>query len=221
VTGSDLPDFDTGSAGASARREHLRRKANREARVRSKHPVIGGMLLALSEDPQHEKAWGRGAGGEERVAEALAKHLHDDVVVLHDRRAGRSSANIDHIAVAPSGVWVIDAKRYRGKLAVSAPLLGKSKLRIAGRDQTKLVDGLAKQVALVRTAMADIAPGIPVHGALCFVDTELPLLGPRTFRSFWLLHPKPLAKRINRPGPLDAAQVPGVADELARRFRAA
>ncbi len=133
----------------------------------------------------------------------------------------RSSANIDHIALAPSGVCVIDAKRYRGKLAVSVPLLGKPKLRIAGRDQTKLIGGLAKQVELVQAAMPDVAPGMPVHGALCFVDTELPLLGSRTLRSFWLLHPKPLAKRINRPGPLDAAQVPGVADELARRFRAA
>ena len=50
---------------------------------------------------------------------------------------------------------------------------------------------------LARTAMADIAPGVPVYGALCFVDGELPMLGTLTFNSYSLLHPKALAKRIN------------------------
>lgn len=66
--------------------------------------------------------WARGAGGEERVAQLLAKHLDPSVVVLHDRAIARSRANIDHIAIAGSGVWVIDAKRYKGKVAVSKPL---------------------------------------------------------------------------------------------------
>ncbi len=54
-----------------------------------------------------------------------------------------SRANIDHLAVAPSGVYVIDAKRYKGKIEVRRPLFGKSKLLIASRDKTKLLDGLA------------------------------------------------------------------------------
>jgi hypothetical protein len=51
-----------------------------------------------------------------------------------DRRIRRSRANIDHIAVASSGIWVIDAKRYNGKVEVRKPLLGTPKLIIAGRD---------------------------------------------------------------------------------------
>lgn len=116
-----LPAIDVGTPGASARREHERRRANREQRVRDKHPRVGGAVLALSGDPVHEQAWATGAGGEERVAEVLAKHLDGRAVVLHDRRLPRSRANIDHIAVAPSGVWVIDAKRYKGKVAVAKP----------------------------------------------------------------------------------------------------
>src|SRR3954454_8966285 len=114
-------------AGASARREHERRRANREQRVRQKHPRIGDVLGALAEEPNHEKVWARGAGGEERVAKALAKHLDRGGVLLHDRRIPRSQANIDHIAVAPSGVWVIDSKRYQGKVAISKPWLGHPK----------------------------------------------------------------------------------------------
>jgi hypothetical protein len=113
------PEFDVGIAGASARREHARRQANREKRVHDKHPRVGGLILALGDAPPHETVWARGAGGEEHIAKFLAKYLNDGVIRLHDRRIPRSRANIDHIAVAPSGVWVIDAKRYKGKVAVS------------------------------------------------------------------------------------------------------
>jgi hypothetical protein len=210
--------LETGTAGASARREYDRRRANRERRVRERHPHIGGALLALRDDPDHETAWARGARGEEHVADVLASRLRADAIVLHDRRIPRSRANIDHIAIAPSGVWVIDTKRYSGKVAVHAPLFGKAKLTIAGRDQTKLIDGLAKQVALVTEAMSTIAPDAPVHGSLCVVDADLPLLGTTTFRGFPLLHPRALAKRINRAEALAPDRVRPIAVELAGRF---
>jgi nuclease-like protein len=122
VSPPEQPEFETGTAGASARREHERRRASREARVRGKHPHLGGLLLALGDQPRRETAWTRGAEGEATVARSLSNHLQDSAVVLHDRRIPRSRANIDHIAIAPSGVWVIDSKRYKGKVAVSKPL---------------------------------------------------------------------------------------------------
>ena len=109
------PTAVDGRAGASARREGERRKARREAGVRERHPRIGGVILALQDAPQHERSWARGAGGEELVEQALAKHC-PTVPVLHDRRIRTSRANIDHIAIAATGVWVIDTKRYKGKL---------------------------------------------------------------------------------------------------------
>ena len=155
------PEFDAGTAGGSARREHERRHANREKRVREKHPHVAGLMLALGDAPTHETVWARGAGGEEHVAKLLAKRLNADVVLLHDRGIPRSRANIDHIAIAPTGVWVIDSKRYKGKVAVSNPLFGQAKLTINGRDKSKLIDGLAKQVDLVKAVMAEVAPDVP------------------------------------------------------------
>lgn len=214
------PD-DGGAPGASARREHQRRRANREKRVREKHPRIGGALLALSKDPSHETVWARGASGEEHIAKFLAKYLNDEVRVLHDRRIPRTRANIDHIAVAPSGVWVIDSKRYKGKVAISKPLFGKAKLTIAGRDRSKLVDGLAKQVTRVEAAIAELAPDVPVRGALCFVDADLPMLGKLSFNGYPLLYPKALAKRINQSGPVDAEKVRALAAAVAQQFPSA
>ena len=65
-----------------------------------------------------------------------------------------SRANIDHLAVAPSGVHVIDAKRYKGKIEVRKPFFGDAKLFIGGRDKTKLVDGLERQAEAVRQRSA-------------------------------------------------------------------
>ena len=216
---AEQPDSNH-TAGASARREHERRKAKREAAVRKRHPRVGGVILALQQAPQHESRWARGADGEEIVEQALAKRC-PDIRVLHDRRIPGSRANIDHIAVAPTGVWVIDTKRYNDKLQVAKPLFGKATLKVAGRDQTKLVDGLAKQVELVADAIADVDLEVPVRGCFCFVDTELPLLGTRSIRGFSIFGRKGLAKQLNTAGALIDDDVAMLAAVLAERFHPA
>ena len=215
---TEQEDLDPGDAGGSARREHQRRKANRERRTREKHPHLGGVILALQNDPTHERVWANGAEGEERVAKSLAKYLNASARVMHDRRVPRSRANIDHIAVAASGVWVIDTKRYHGRAEIRRPLLGQSKLLIDGHDRSKLVDGLADQVELVRARLDMTSSEVPIRGALCFIDTGLPMLRTLTFKEFPLLYPRRLAKRINARGPLTPNQIDGVARALAAAF---
>src|SRR5207302_1764729 len=108
---------DLGSAGTSAHREYERRMAAREARVKSRlGDVIGGVVLALTGEPQSTRAWERGSIGEAKLAEALAGI--DGLVVLHDRRVHRTRGNIDHIIVGPAGVFVVDAKHYEGLIRI-------------------------------------------------------------------------------------------------------
>lgn len=125
-----------------------------------------------------------------------------------------------YVVVAPSGVWVIDSKRYKGKVAVVKPLFARTKLTINGRDRSKLIDDLAQQVELVKAVMTEVAPNVPVRGALCFVDSDMPARK-LTFKGFPLLNVKPLAKRINARGQLAPDHLRIVALELARRFPAA
>src|SRR6185436_6194592 len=83
-TPEPLP-IDTGVAGASARREYERRKATREERIRSRlGGRLGGVVLALTDDPQSTRAWATGARGEEKLAQALEGI--DGLRALHDRR---------------------------------------------------------------------------------------------------------------------------------------
>jgi hypothetical protein len=212
---------ESGTAGASARREYERRRENRERRAHERHPHIGRLLLALQQAPKHEVAWERGAAGEEQIGRRLAELCGERVILLHDRCIPGSRANIDHIAIAPTGVWVIDTKRYRGKVVVEKPLLRQPKLKIGGRDRSGLVDGLARQVEAVRAAVLEIDPGVPVHGALCFVEADLPLLGTLRFAGYPLLYVRALAKRLNAPGEVSAVRLRTVAQAVAVHFSSA
>jgi len=216
--------MDLGTAGAGARREHERRRARREAATRKAHPHIGGLLFRVQDAPQSEKAWETGAVGEEALAAHLAARC-PDVVVLHERRMPRSRANIDHIAVAPSGVFVIDAKRYKGRIEVRKPLLGDSKLMIRGRDRTKLVDGLRRQVGAVRDGLSLKEQDVQVHGCFCFMNPEgqaggsgLPLVRTLSIDGFPLYYPRRLSKRLNQAGTIGAEQAAVLAEALVERF---
>jgi hypothetical protein len=147
------------------------------------------------------------------LAERLARGC-PEAVLLHDRRIPGSRANIDHIAIVASGIHVIDTKRYRGKVSVRNPLFGEARLIVAGRDRTRLIAGLERQVSVVQACLQELDVEVPVHGCLCFVapeglraDSGLPLLRTLRFGSYPLYRPSRLVKRLNASGPLDTETI--------------
>jgi hypothetical protein len=212
-------ELDRGSPGASAAREHRRRRANREARTRSRHPLVGGLLLAFCGPPQHERAWASGGRGEEAVGRSLERHTEGGpAIILHDRRMPRGHGNVDHLAVAPTGVFLIDAKAIKGNVRVSQPLFGNPKLIVAGRNRTKPLDGLDRQIEAVRQSLADAGNDeVSVAGILCFTKANLPLFG-RKIRGHQLRRCRDTARQLNRSGPLDADAIATVAFALAEAF---
>ena len=133
-----------------------------------------------------------------------------------------SRANIDHLAVAASGVWVIDAKTHQGALEVrrSGGLFSPrfDALYIAGRDRTSLVEGLLKKAAAVRVELQKVQADVSVRGALCFVGTELPWFGSSSIVGVPLVGRRGLAKLIKAPGDLAAADRDALAGFLSQRF---
>lgn len=221
------PELDLGTPGGSARREYERRRAKREAAARERHPRLGGFMLRLQDAPANETSWDTGAAGEEALGAHLAKTC-PNVIVLHDRLLPNSRTNIDHLAVAPSGVFVIDAKRYKGKIQIQEPARGNPRLFIAGRNKTKLVEGLARQREAVLTALAPFDPEIPVHACFCFLNparqaggSSLPLFRTLTIEDFPLFYPRKLTKRLSAPGELIAPARQEVAEVLATAFPSA
>jgi hypothetical protein len=202
------------AAGASARREHERRRAARERALRERHPRIGGLLLRLGGPPAHESAWERGAEGEERVAARLEQLLAGSgVVLMHDRRLPGSRANIDHLAIGPGGITVIDTKRLTGKVEVRGHG-ERAALKVGGRDRSKLLDGVQRQLAAVACA----APGVDVRAALCFVDPGgLPLRALRP-RAILVDSTRGVAKLAKRAGRLDPLAIGELIQRLDREL---
>jgi hypothetical protein len=217
----------SGTAGASAQREFARRASKREQRVRERHPRIGGFLLAISDDPQSTKAWNVGAAGERKLGQRLDGLADQGALVLHDRRIPGSRANIDHVVVSPSGIWVIDAKRYRGRpqRRVDGGILRPrvEKLIVGGRDCTKLVAGVHKQIELVAAAVGRAAFGdVTIRGMLCFVEADWPLIGGSfSIEGVAVLWPKKAAELVTAPGDLAPSRVIEIQRYLAEAFPAA
>jgi hypothetical protein len=211
------PDFEMGTAGASARREYERRKANREERVKGRFgDRLGRVVLAVTGDPQSTRAWATGARGEEKVAEALAGI--EGLRVLNDRRVPGTRGNIDHILIAPAGVFVVDAKRYEGRIEIRNKgwlLRPDYRLFVGHRDCSRLAEGLAWQVEAVTAALgaAGIDPLPPITPVLCFIDGDWPLFGaPDEFGGVRLEGPKSLRRIATATAALDAGEI----DRLAR-----
>ena len=215
-TPAEVP-LQLGGPGASLTREHERRRRDREQRTREAHPRIGGLLLALQGAPQHESAFHQGALAERAVADSLAIRTDSDrIITLHNRRMPAGRGDIDHLAITPTGVWVIDTKDWKGKVKISAPWFGTPRLLIRGRDSTKLIDGLERQIAAVRAALDSGGyQKITVRGALSFTKADLPFLRTQTFRGHLLLYGRALANQLNTHGPLSAASIEQLARHLA------
>ncbi len=211
------PAPTSGRAGASAAYEYKRRHDKREAVLDQRFGRMSGVVEFLFEDPQSTRAWAKGSAGERELAEALQQRIGDRAVLLHDRRIPGTSANIDHLAVAASGLWVIDAKTYKGRVECRDKggwFKVDNHLYVNGRDRTNLVNGLEKQRKAVLTALD--GNDIDVHTALCFIDAEWSWL-PKPFKigSVWVTWGKVLSEMIAEPGPLSEVDVLRIANVLA------
>jgi hypothetical protein len=211
-------------AGASARREFERRKVKREASIRSRHPHVGGLLLAISDEPQTTRNWAKGAEGERQLGAGLDGLAHAGVIALHDRVRPGTTANIDHIAVTPSGVWVIDAKRYAGQVTkdVGGWFSTDTRLFIGRRDCTKLVAAMSKQVAAVRKALGPDLVEMPVRPMLCFVEADWGWFAkPFELNGVLVTWPGAARELLVRPGLYSPATVEEVTARLEKRLRPA
>jgi Nuclease-related domain len=218
----------TGIAGHSAQREHDRRHRARRKRAKARYGPVGTLFANVTADPATIRAWQQGAGGEIATARELARRLRrSDVIVIHDRRIpGRGRANIDHLAVGPGGVTVIDTKSSRGEVQITTPGVfhRREQLLVNGRDRTSQLDAVERQIATVAQALdRQGVPAVSVLGALCYPYMRRGWLHYSRARNGLITvdHPRHVAKVASRPGPISASEIEQLADALIRSFPAA
>lgn len=227
-------------AGRSAQKEFEKRAGKETAKkqlaidqdaewrieIRERRPVLGRLVTAVTPKPQmgtlsqSTTAWDKGAVGERRVAEILDALV--GIEVLHDRLVpGKGAANIDHIVVGASGVFVIDAKKYDGTLEVrnkGSMFRPDERLYVAGRDRTKLTEGVLGQVEAVRTVLADGWSTVPVYGILCFIGCNWTRFTPKFVNNVTIVWPLALPDHVMKPGP-HLGQADAIASQLRRGLK--
>ena len=228
--------------GGSAQREYDKRSAREAARneqratedaewrvsIKEQRPVLGWIATTLTARPQFKpesqatQAWKVGADGERRVADVLAEVPGIDV--LHDRLVPRSRANIDHIAIGPTGVFVIDAKKYTGQIEVrdvGGLFRTDERLYVNKRDRSNLAQGVLGQVAVVRAALGEKFAEVLVQGVLCFIAGEWGwTMRTKRLNGVTVLWPNALPEHVTAPGDF-GSRVFSIADHLRRHLRSA
>ncbi len=148
---------------------------------------------------------GRQDRAEERVGAFLERELGEIALVLHDLRVPGSRASIDHVVVAPSGVWVVDSN-WQCDLPLDRDSL----------DQATSVDEVERLVGVVANAVGSRSTELPIRAALCF-PAENWGGDPRAFSIEGVLvtYPTDLVERVRAAGPLDEETMGWVAARLA------
>jgi Nuclease-related domain len=171
-------------------------------------PWLAGLLAAAGaawqlrfRASQPTRAWRDGARGERATARRLHRLERCGYTVLHDLQVPGSHANVDHLAIGAGGVFVIDSKRYRGRLYLAPDGM----LWYAGYP-------LAQQLATVVWAtmrLADVLqlpPEVPVRALMVVHRAPVPW-GGLTVAGVQVIPPSALADALSREAVLLATQV--------------
>jgi hypothetical protein len=145
-----------GTAGASAAAEGKRRAERRVEQVRHQYGDHAAVVAEKMAARDTDATWGKGAEGESRLAAFVAREVGDKVIALHDRLIPGTRGNIDHLFVAPTGVWIVDAKAYKGKVVQRevGPLWRRdNEVYVGGRNRTALARGVEHQLTAVLAAV--------------------------------------------------------------------
>jgi hypothetical protein len=139
--------------------------------IKRSHPVLVFILRLLGAHSD-ERAWRRGAEGEEEVAYQLRK-LGDGWRVIHSVPVGTGDTDIDHVVIGPAGVFTLNTKNHLGgRVSVNAkaidvngtyqPYIAKS--RAEGKRATKLISAACGYYVAVRPLVVIMASDLRIKG---------------------------------------------------------
>ncbi len=162
---------------------------------------------------------------ERRLAAQLRSDLAGRARVYSDRVLVGTSRTIDHVVVATSGVWIIDAKDYSGLVEmrnVGGPVHRDLRLYVGGVDRTKLIGAMQWQHDAVVDALEPTGlEATPVNRVLCFVNSDWALRAkPFQLDDVWVIWAQKLIDLILEPGSVDPADIDTIAAAVAAKMPA-
>lgn len=134
--------------------------------------VMLALILALAVNASQAglASFLKGARGEERVARVLAmlSAEHDVFHGLPAKGGGGAPGDLDHVVIGPTGVFVIETKRWAGAVTIVD-----GRILVDGREPSRAPVEQVQHAAGALRALLQEACGAPVtvQPILCFVDT--------------------------------------------------
>ena len=174
--------------------------------------------------PTPGRKWVQRADGERRARgrlELIELIEGEGVIVLNDRRIPGHKASIKQIAVSSAGVFVIEAKHYKGLVHTKRPgsigNLGPNELHVGRRNCTPSVELVAEQMRVVRAALdsSPLGSAVPVQAMLCLTRADWGFATAIQVDEVWVGWPKLMARRVQDSGSMDSPTVREVSDVLA------
>jgi len=181
-------------------------------------PIAGSSALRLDARRRGDK-YLKGAQGEYLMGGFLARDLVAGARVLTDRHVpGDSEANIDHVVVASSGVWIIDSKKWAGEIRYRSPRFPSTDprryLSVGGEDRTSHIAMIYRLVIPVAQVIGDRT--VSVHPVMAFIEPIWGVTeslhfkmgrGPYEHKGVFLSGGHSIITKINEPGPLSLVDI--------------
>ena len=159
----------------------------------------------------------KGALGESLVAEALAPLEARGWRVLHDLRHP-DGGNIDHVAIGPPGVAVLDAKHWKDPVTITPD----RRLVHSKHDRSEVVEKLDRTLALVRDQLASDGVRVAVRGFIVLTSDVDRGREVRDIGDVRILGVEGLeAELLRARGDLEADLIEAIAATLATRLPSA
>jgi len=125
----------------------------------------------------------------------------DGVASIHDRPIPGTRAGIDHVAIGPSGVYVVSTHTHHGGV-----VRRDRRLFVDTQDRSDLIAAMKVPVDAVAAALGDMH--LPISRALCFVGGAWPAGSPSfMLMGVWVGWANPLYALVAQPGRLQAREI--------------
>jgi hypothetical protein len=161
-------------------------------------------------------SWGRSTIRERRLGALLDRELAPIGAVLHGCRLPDAKHRIDHLVVAPTGIWTVLADHSVGPVSTSGRVDDR-RVRLGDQDQGSRLTAAAFAAERVRHLLVPIGfDWVDVSATLCFTNAKWGLVAREIevgdVRVTW---GRALVDRVATPGPILVKDARAIAAALS------
>lgn len=124
-----VADVPLGDLAANRPGEAVRARADRQLDAMRSASRFGTAIARVFDVKTDERAWRKGAAGEEAVGPGIGRLAKDGRRVLHSVPVGGNGADMINVLIGPGGVYTINTKFHSGKRI----WIGANSVRINGQ----------------------------------------------------------------------------------------